>query len=81
MYYPDVTQVMIADGVPVHSTLPKEGGIIDFGDMVDSWLAAEPAESPEAALGAILARHGGGPLRIVICGSLYLAGAVLTSHG
>lgn len=44
-------------------------------------LAAEPAESPEAALGAILARHGGGPLRIVICGSLYLAGAVLTSHG
>ncbi len=30
-YYHDVTQVMIADGFPMRSTFPKEGGIIDFG--------------------------------------------------
>ncbi|MGH6720336.1 MAG: ABC transporter substrate-binding protein [Alphaproteobacteria bacterium] len=30
-YYHDVTTVMAADGFPVRSTFPKEGGVIDFG--------------------------------------------------
>ncbi len=30
-YYHDVTLLMIADGFPVRSTFPKEGGVIDFG--------------------------------------------------
>ena len=30
-YYHDVTNLMVADGFPVRSTFPKEGGVIDFG--------------------------------------------------
>jgi putative spermidine/putrescine transport system substrate-binding protein len=30
-YYHDVTQLMIADGFPVQSVFPREGGVIDFG--------------------------------------------------
>ncbi len=30
-YYHDVTNIMAADGFPVRSTFPKEGGVIDFG--------------------------------------------------
>ncbi len=30
-YYHDVTNLMAADGFPVRSTFPKEGGVIDFG--------------------------------------------------
>jgi dihydrofolate synthase/folylpolyglutamate synthase len=47
----------------------------------DAGLAAEPAASVGAALDDILRRHPGGPLRVVICGSLYLAGSVLQDHG
>jgi len=39
-------------------------------------LTGEPASSVEQAL-ALLVRDGGGPARVLICGSLYLAGAVL----
>lgn len=31
VYYHDATQLMIADGFPVMSVFPKEGGIVDFG--------------------------------------------------
>ena len=31
MYYHDVTLLAIADGFPLRSTFPKEGGVIDFG--------------------------------------------------
>ena len=31
MYYHDVTLIAIADGFPLRSTFPKEGGLIDFG--------------------------------------------------
>ena len=31
-YYHDVTLLAIADGFPLRSTFPKEGGIIDFGN-------------------------------------------------
>lgn len=43
-------------------------------------LAAEPAESVAAALADIL-RADGKPARILICGSLYLAGHVLAENG
>ena len=39
-YYHDVTQVMIMDGFPVHSTFPKEGGLLDFG----SWCVSQGSE-------------------------------------
>ncbi|WP_158047979.1 bifunctional folylpolyglutamate synthase/dihydrofolate synthase [Skermanella pratensis] len=41
---------------------------------------AEPAAGVEAALAGIMARAAG-PTRVMICGSLYLAGAVLARHG
>jgi dihydrofolate synthase/folylpolyglutamate synthase len=44
-------------------------------------LPAEGYESPHAALATIVARHGPAPRRILICGSLYLAGTVLAEHG
>ena len=44
-------------------------------------IPAEPADGVAAALAAILDAHPGGPLRVVICGSLYLAGAVLRETG
>ena len=44
-YYHDVTLQMVADGFPVRSTFPKEGGVIDFG----SWgLAMGSSKSDEA---------------------------------
>ena len=44
-------------------------------------LAAQPGESVAHALDAILARAPEAPLRVLICGSLYLAGAVLRENG
>ena len=44
-------------------------------------LAAQPAASVADALDAILARAPEAPLRVLICGSLYLAGAVLRENG
>lgn len=43
-------------------------------------LAAEAASGVEPALRAIIA-GAGGPARVLICGSLYLAGAVLADNG
>ena len=43
-------------------------------------LRAAPAASVQEAL-AGLAAEGGGPARVLICGSLYLAGAVLADNG
>jgi dihydrofolate synthase/folylpolyglutamate synthase len=43
-------------------------------------IAAETAPSVDAALARILAR-GGDPARVLICGSLYLAGVVLAENG
>ncbi|MEM1346070.1 MAG: folylpolyglutamate synthase/dihydrofolate synthase family protein [Pseudomonadota bacterium] len=43
-------------------------------------IEAEASESTEQALQVILQRHTHAPLRIVICGSLYLAGAILREH-
>ncbi|HUF85885.1 MAG TPA: bifunctional folylpolyglutamate synthase/dihydrofolate synthase, partial [Thermohalobaculum sp.] len=44
-------------------------------------LAARPAASVAQALDAILAEAPAAPLRVLICGSLYLAGAVLRENG
>jgi dihydrofolate synthase/folylpolyglutamate synthase len=44
-------------------------------------LPAEGYRSVAAALAAIVARHGPAPRRVLICGSLYLAGTVLAEHG
>ncbi|MEM0942860.1 MAG: folylpolyglutamate synthase/dihydrofolate synthase family protein [Pseudomonadota bacterium] len=43
-------------------------------------IAAGAAETPDAALAEILRAAGPSP-RILICGSLYLAGSILRSHG
>jgi dihydrofolate synthase/folylpolyglutamate synthase len=44
-------------------------------------LDATPASSIDEALARALARAGKAPPRILICGSLYLAGAVLAENG
>jgi dihydrofolate synthase/folylpolyglutamate synthase len=43
-------------------------------------IPATPARDLAAALGAIAAAEPG-PARVLICGSLYLAGHVLRDHG
>lgn len=42
---------------------------------------AEPAEDVESAIAAIVAGHKSKPARILICGSLYLAGCILSENG
>jgi dihydrofolate synthase/folylpolyglutamate synthase len=45
-------------------------------------IAAAPAASVAAALAAIVGRRREeGPARVLICGSLYLAGTVLADNG
>jgi dihydrofolate synthase/folylpolyglutamate synthase len=44
-------------------------------------LPAEGFDSTAAALAAIVAGHGAAPRRVLICGSLYLAGTVLANNG
>jgi dihydrofolate synthase/folylpolyglutamate synthase len=47
----------------------------------EAGLDAVPASSVEQALERILAHAGHRPPRILICGSLYLAGAILAENG
>jgi dihydrofolate synthase/folylpolyglutamate synthase len=42
---------------------------------------AQPAPSVADALDSLIASHPQGPARVLICGSLYLAGAVLAENG
>jgi len=74
----------VADGVRT-VTIPDADAAIPAPTLAErarrAGIPAEPAAGPEAALSAILAAHPGGPMRVVICGSLYLAGAVLRTHG
>jgi putative spermidine/putrescine transport system substrate-binding protein len=44
-YYHDVTGLAAADGHPVRSTFPKEGGILDSG----SWALSRASEKVEEA--------------------------------
>jgi dihydrofolate synthase/folylpolyglutamate synthase len=49
--------------------------------LAEAGIAATPAASVEAAVAAVLATAGRENARILICGSLYLAGQVLAEHG
>jgi dihydrofolate synthase/folylpolyglutamate synthase len=42
---------------------------------------AQPSDSVAEALAALVASHPQGPARVLICGSLYLAGTVLAENG
>jgi len=44
-YYHDVTELARADGFPVRSTFPKEGGVVDSG----GWLVSKASEKQEEA--------------------------------
>ena len=61
-----------------HSSLPAADSVA-FARQVG--LPAEAFESPAKALAAIIARHGSAPRRVLICGSLYLAGTILAENG
>jgi dihydrofolate synthase/folylpolyglutamate synthase len=68
-----------AVGVPGdHSSIAVPDAV---GFARQAGLPAEGYESPAAALAALVARHGAAPRRILICGSLYLAGMVLAENG
>jgi dihydrofolate synthase/folylpolyglutamate synthase len=71
-------------GAPVHSvTIAGEANARPAADLADvaraAGLRADAAESPAAAL-AHIAQAGGPPPRVLICGSLYLAGQILANH-
>ena len=65
--------------------IPGDHASIAVPDAVDfarqAGLSAEGYDSPAAALAAIIARHGSAARRVLICGSLYLAGTVLADNG
>lgn len=65
--------------------IPGDHASLSAADAVgfarQAGLAAEGYESTGAALAAIIARHGPAPRRVLICGSLYLAGTVLAENG
>jgi dihydrofolate synthase/folylpolyglutamate synthase len=68
-----------AVGIPGdHASLPVSDSV---GFARQAGLPAEGYESTTAALTAIIARHGPAPRRVLICGSLYLAGTVLAENG
>lgn len=72
-------------GAPVHTVaITGEANARPAAELAEiaraAGLAATPAESPAAALARINAA-GGPPPRVLICGSLYLAGQVLAEHG
>ncbi|MEM7506542.1 MAG: folylpolyglutamate synthase/dihydrofolate synthase family protein [Pseudomonadota bacterium] len=66
-------------------TIPDSEASIAAADLADrataAGLAAEPSKDVAAALADILVLEHQSPPRILICGSLYLAGAVLRENG
>jgi len=74
-----VAEDLSAVGIPGdHASLAVADAV---GFARRAGLPAEGYESTGAALSAIIARHGPGPRRVLICGSLYLAGTVLAENG
>jgi dihydrofolate synthase/folylpolyglutamate synthase len=67
--------------VPVPGTAAGRDPAELAAAAVAAGLTAEPVSDFEAALDRLRAEGDGGPLRILICGSLYLAGAVLAANG
>jgi len=65
--------------------IPNTAAAIPAAELAErartTGLAAEPADSVAQALDAIFARARKAPLRVLICGSLYLAGSVLKENG
>ena len=64
--------------------IPREEGSLSADELIataaTTGLAAEPAAGLEDAL-ARLAGEASGPARVLVCGSLYLAGIVLKENG
>jgi dihydrofolate synthase/folylpolyglutamate synthase len=74
-----VAEDLSAVGIPGdHASFPIADTV---GFARQAGLPAEGYDSPRAALAAIIARHGTAPRRVLICGSLYLAGTVLAENG
>jgi dihydrofolate synthase/folylpolyglutamate synthase len=74
-----VAEDLSAVGIPGdHASFPVADAV---GYARQAGLAAEGYASTTAALAAIIARHGPAPRRVLICGSLYLAGTVLADNG
>ena len=74
-----VAEDLSAVGIPGdHSSIAVPDAV---GFARQAGLPAEGYDSPAAALAAIVARHGTAPRRVLICGSLYLAGTVLAENG
>ena len=65
--------------------IPGDHASLSVTDMVgfarQAGLPAEGFESTPAALTAVIAKHDPTPRRVLICGSLYLAGTVLADNG
>jgi dihydrofolate synthase/folylpolyglutamate synthase len=65
--------------------IPGDHASLSAADAVavarQAGLPADGYDSTKAALAAIIARHGIGARRVLICGSLYLAGMVLAENG
>lgn len=65
--------------------IPGDHASLSVAEMVEfagrAGLPAQGFDSTGAALMAVIARHGPEPRRVLICGSLYLAGTVLAENG
>jgi dihydrofolate synthase/folylpolyglutamate synthase len=74
-----VAQDLFAVGIPGdHASLPVADAVA-FGRKAG--LPADGFDSTAAALAAIVRKHGAAPRRVLICGSLYLAGTILAENG
>jgi dihydrofolate synthase/folylpolyglutamate synthase len=74
-----VAEDLSAVGIPGdHSSIAVPDAV---GFARQAGLPAEGYDSTQAALVAIVGRHGTAPRRVLICGSLYLAGTVLADNG
>ena len=67
--------------VPIHNSLAARPAEEVAEAARSAGLVAEVSSSVEQALRTIAARDWPAPPRILICGSLYLAGEVLSDNG
>jgi dihydrofolate synthase / folylpolyglutamate synthase len=74
-----VAEDLSAVGIPGDHASFAVADAVGFARRVG--LPAEGYDSTGAALAAIVARRGPAPRRVLICGSLYLAGTVLADNG
>ena len=78
-HFKGLAQVLYA--VPIHNSLAARPAEEVAEAARGAGLVAEVASSVEQALRTIAARDWPVPPRILICGSLYLAGEVLSDNG